>query len=502
MELSTYTPLEEWGICSNMNKPNQITELFKQVAGLLFRIVQYIFRRLGLILKRLRKLFRFSITFKITVVYSFIFIMLLSGITISILGITGYFLYNEAENSIEKTLTLVEERTFVSYEALEEGLAKLANDEELIVRIYDRRDRQIFTTEEDLLVENHQGIISPIEKRTAMEVEEEIFNLRLYDPFTKELKYIELVFFFLLIINLASWVVIIIYGSKATRRMLSPIERMTETVKRISISDLNTRLDVSGSQDELKELAETFNEMLDRIEASYQQQNQFVSDASHELRTPISVLQGYANLLDRWGKEDKDVLDESILAIKGESENMKSLVERLLFLARTDKNLQRLEREEFSMDELVSEVLRDANIIDSQHQFEVLTNEDTIYYGDRKLIKQLLRILLDNSIKFTPQGGIISINNKRTKNLIILEIADTGPGIAQEDLPHIFERFYRADKSRSKNQGGQGLGLSIAKWIVDSHHGKIEVKSKLGRGTKFIIYLPYGLKEYYKTKGL
>ncbi len=485
-----------------MNKSSQIIGLLSQVFELLFQITKYLFRGLGQILKRLRKLFRFSITFKITVVYSFIFLLLLTVITASIVGITGYFLYQEAKSNLEKTVASVAETSFSSYDLLQEKLVKTASDMEIMINILDEKNRLVFTSNADFDAENQQTMITAIEKDLNIDIAGDTFTIKLYEPLTREIRYIEMLFFFLLIINLASWVIIIIYGSKATRKMLSPIERMTETVQRISISDLNTRLDVSGSQDELKELAETFNEMLDRIEASYQQQNQFVSDASHELRTPISVLQGYANLLDRWGKEDRAVLEESILAIKGESENMKSLVETLLFLARTDKNLQGLERAEFPMDELIREVIKDANIIDSQHQFEVLTNEDTLYYGDRKLIKQLIRILIDNSIKFTPQGGSISINNKRTKNLVILEIADTGAGIAQEDIPHIFERFYRADKSRSKNQGGQGLGLSIAKWIVDSHHGKIEVKSKLGRGTKFIIYLPYGLKEYYKTKGL
>lgn len=485
-----------------MNKSSQIIGLLSQVFELLFQITKYLFRGLGQILKRLRKLFRFSITFKITVVYSFIFLLLLTVITASIVGITGYFLYQEAKINLEKTVASVAETSFSSYDLLQEKLIRTASDMEIMINILDEKNRLVFTSNADFDAENQQTMITAIEKDLNIDISGDTFTIKLYEPLTREIRYIEMLFFFLLIINLASWVIIIIYGSKATRKMLSPIERMTETVQRISISDLNTRLDVSGSQDELKELAETFNEMLDRIEASYQQQNQFVSDASHELRTPISVLQGYANLLDRWGKEDRAVLEESILAIKGESENMKSLVETLLFLARTDKNLQGLERAEFPMDELIREVIKDANIIDSQHQFEVLTNEDTLYYGDRKLIKQLIRILIDNSIKFTPQGGSISINNKRTKNLVILEIADTGAGIAQEDIPHIFERFYRADKSRSKNQGGQGLGLSIAKWIVDSHHGKIEVKSKLGRGTKFIIYLPYGLKEYYKTKGL
>ena len=453
-------------------------------------------------LKRIKKLFRFSITFKITVVYSFIFLWLLSIITISIIGITGYFLYNEVQLNIKKSIIKIEEGMQSDAFNHEELLSKISKEEDIVISIYGGKNKLTFTTEEGFDINNYQGIIKPIEKKAAIEVNNQVLNLRLYDKLTSELYYIKILFLFLLVINLGAWVTIIVYGGKATRKMLSPIEKMTETVQNITISDLNTRLDVSGSQDELKELAETFNEMLDRIEASYQKQNQFVSDASHELRTPISVLQGYANMLDRWGKEDMDVLNESIVAIKGESENMKSLVEKLLFLARADKSLQKLDREEFLVEELISEIIKEANIIDTEHSFTATTNESTMFYGDRKLIKQLIRIIVDNGIKFTPVGGSINISSRRTKNLIIIEIDDTGIGIAAEDIPHVFERFYRVDKSRTKNKGGQGLGLSIAKWIVDSHHGKIEVKSKFGKGTKFIIYLPDGLKEYFKNKGL
>ena len=485
-----------------MNKGNVVIELFKQVLYFLCELIKIIFRGSGLMLKRIKKLFRFSITFKITVVYSFIFFLLLSFITASILGITGYFLYNEVQLTMQKNINVISEGSEGRSGDLEEWLTKIAKDEELIINIYDGKNKLVFTTTDGFRLNNYQGIIKPLEKRITIAVENQIINLRIYHTLSQELQYMKILFFALLVINLVVVLIVLIYGGKATKRMLSPIEKMTETVQHISISDLNTRLDVSGSQDELKELAETFNDMLDRIEASYQKQNQFVSDASHELRTPISVLQGYANMLDRWGKGDKEVLDESILAIKSESENMKSLIEKLLFLARADKSLQKLEREDFSMEELIIEIIKEANIIDSKHQFTIDINDSSVFYGDRNLIKQLIRILVDNSIKFTPEGGIININHKRTKNLLILEIEDTGIGIAAEDIPHIFERFYRADKSRTKNQGGQGLGLSIARWIIDSHHGKIEVKSKQGKGTKFIIYLPYGLKDYYMNKGL
>jgi signal transduction histidine kinase len=279
-------------------------------------------------------------------------------------------------------------------------------------------------------------------------------------------------------------------GSKMSKRMLFPVKKMTETVKQISIQDLNTRLDVRGSKDELKDLAKTFNDMLDRLQKSIETQNQFVSDASHELRTPIAVIQGYSNLLDRWGKEDKAVLEEAITAIKSESENMKNLVERLLFLARSDKNTQKIEMCEFNTSELISEILRETKLIDEKHDIQSEVNEEVLLYGDRGLLKEAIRIFMDNSIKYTPDSGRIKLNSFMRNKCLVVDIEDTGIGISKEDLPHIFNRFYRADKSRTKETGGTGLGLSIAKWIILKHRGTIEVQSKIGYGTKVSILLP------------
>lgn len=294
----------------------------------------------------------------------------------------------------------------------------------------------------------------------------------------------------LLTANIAGIIIIIIIGAKASKRMLSPISRMTDTVKEISINALDKRLDVSGSKDELKDLARTFNEMLDRLQISVEQQNQFVSDASHELRTPISVIQGYANLLDRWGKDDPEVLTESIESIKSESDNMKNLVEKLLFLARGDKNTQKVEKQEFMLNELIDDIVKESQMIDNHHTIILDKNDMVSITADKNLIKEAIRILVDNSIKYTPEGGSITLSSFKAARKINIVVSDSGSGISKEDLPYIFNRFYRADKSRSKTSGGTGLGLSIAKWIVDHHSGRIFVQSELGIGTTFKIELP------------
>ncbi|PKM80192.1 MAG: sensor histidine kinase [Firmicutes bacterium HGW-Firmicutes-14] len=282
----------------------------------------------------------------------------------------------------------------------------------------------------------------------------------------------------------------VVIGSRILRKMLKPIDNMIGTAKAISAADLNTRLSVVDSHDELKDLAETFNDMLDRIQASYEQQDRFVSDASHELRTPIAVIQGYANLLQRWGKEDKAVLDESVSAIKNEAENMKDLVERLLFLARADKNTQKIEKTLFSLSELVNELMKETKLIDTEHTVKGEVTGIVSINGDRKLIKQALRVFLDNSIRYTPAGGTIKIEGRVKGNTGVVEIEDNGIGISSEDLPHIFDRFYKCDKSRTREGGSTGLGLSIAKWIIERHGGSIAVESALNKGTKVIITLP------------
>lgn len=290
--------------------------------------------------------------------------------------------------------------------------------------------------------------------------------------------------------NIIGLIIIIIIGSRASKKFLSPVETMTKTVKEISINALDKRLDVRGSKNELKDLAKTFNDMLDRIQKSVEQQNQFVSDASHELRTPISVIQGYVNLLNRWGKNDKEILEESILAIKSESENMKDLVEQLLFLARGDKNTQKIEKQNFMLNELIQEILKETKLIDSTHQIENEYSHEFEINADRKLIKEAIRIFVDNSIKYTPEGGTIKLDSYKKDDKAVITIGDTGTGISSEDLPYIFDRFYRADKSRTKTSGGTGLGLAIAKWIIDNHNGIVDVWSKPDIGTIIKITLP------------
>jgi len=267
------------------------------------------------------------------------------------------------------------------------------------------------------------------------------------------------------------------------------MEALAGKIEGINASRLDTRIQINETQDELKNLARAINSMLDRINESYRAQVRFVSDASHELRTPISVIQGYANMLDRWGKNDEKTLLESISAIKDEAANMKDLVEQLLFLARGDNNTITLQIDEFKLSELSMEVIHETKMIDSAHNYEVRLSDITVA-ADKALIKQALRILIDNAIKYTPSGGNIIVSTVKEGEFAKLSVQDDGIGISPEAIPLIFDRFYRADESRTRATGGSGLGLSIAKWISLRHGGHMEVLSREGIGTKITIVLP------------
>ncbi|MCL2366078.1 MAG: HAMP domain-containing histidine kinase [Oscillospiraceae bacterium] len=257
----------------------------------------------------------------------------------------------------------------------------------------------------------------------------------------------------------------------------------------IDAGHLDARIQVDDMHEELRNVADAINGMLDRINESYAAQARFVSDASHELRTPIAVIQGYANLLDRWGKEDVKTLTESVTAIKDEAESMKELVEQLLFLARGDSNRISLVEEHILLADIIEEVVSETQMLGAKQSINVSTDKTTVL-ADRTLIKQALRILVDNAIKYTDSDGQITIAATHDGVYAKLSVEDNGIGISPDVLPNVFDRFVRADESRARATGGAGLGLSIAQWIAARHKGHMEVLSREGIGTKITFVLP------------
>lgn len=278
--------------------------------------------------------------------------------------------------------------------------------------------------------------------------------------------------------------------NRLSKSVLKPIRDITDMAATLSANNLSNRINIAGTKNELKDLAQVINTMLDRIERSYNSQKQFVSDASHELRTPIAVIQGYINMLNRWGKDDPAVLNEGLNAIAQETDSMKDLVESLLFLARHDKKTLLLETEAFDPCEVMAAVHREAKLVASQYTFYLSPLEHCLIRADKNMIKQVLRILCDNAIKYTPEGGAITLSVRAVPTGCVLTVSDTGSGISKEDLPKIFDRFYRSDGARQAQSSGHGLGLSIARIIILAHGGRLSVRSKIGVGTTFTVALP------------
>ena len=247
---------------------------------------------------------------------------------------------------------------------------------------------------------------------------------------------------------------------------------LEEAIGQIDIGD-----QLATGDKDLQGLEAAINGMLSRMHAAYRQQAQFVSDASHELRTPIAVIQGYVKMPDRWGKDDEKVLEESIAAIKAETEHMKTLVEQLLFLARGDSGRQQLSPEPMDLSALMAEVLDEYRMIDPAHEWRQGSMTPAPVSADPALIKQAARILVDNAVRYTPEGGSIRLSAGTVDGRAFFEVQDGGIGIAEEDVPRIFDRFFRADPARARASGGTGLGLSIARWIVERHDGHFEVLS-------------------------
>jgi len=335
----------------------------------------------------------------------------------------------------------------------------------------------------------------------------------------------------LLLVEGGMWLLGFFGSARGARRLLKPLDRMAETAQRLteeagarraaererarlykspyaegeaprgvneakfqSLEHAIEQIDIgdrlSTGDKDLQGLEHAINDLLGRMHDAYRQQAQFVSDASHELRTPIAVIQGYVKMLGRWGKDDEKVLEESIAAIKTETEHMKTLVEQLLFLARGDSGRQRPEPVPMDLSVLMAEVLEEYRMIDEAHEWRQGALSPAPVTADPALVKQAARVLVDNAVRYTPEGGSIRLSAGQAEGFAFFEVQDGGIGIAAEDVPHIFDRFFRADPARARQSGGTGLGLSIARWIVEQHGGHFEVVSRPELGTRIRVCLP------------
>jgi two-component system OmpR family sensor kinase len=280
-------------------------------------------------------------------------------------------------------------------------------------------------------------------------------------------------------------------GYLLTRRNLAPLDAMAAQARRITGANLDARLEIGDAAEELGVLAASFNELLSRVDQSFDTMRRFVADASHELRTPLSVIRGEADVSlahERTAAEYR----ESLAIILDESRRLSRLVDDLLNLARADAGGVKLQLRDFYFNDLLADCCRSIQSLATTRRIKLdcQPGGDIPFSGDEELLRRLIINLLDNAIRYTPAGGEVTASLDSQERGVRLRISDTGIGIAPDAAAHVFERFFRADKARSRAEGGFGLGLSIVKWIAESHHGAVELDSRPSAGSTFTVTLP------------
>ncbi len=282
------------------------------------------------------------------------------------------------------------------------------------------------------------------------------------------------------------------YGSYwLAGRAFRPIHHLTSVAHEIGAKELHQRVPIPSAHDEVRELALIFNQMIGRLERAFNQQRRFVADASHELRTPVSVIRSITDV----ALSQPSAPEEYVLVLKeinAESERLGKLINDLLALARADEGLVQFDHDTVQLDLLTSDVVDSMEALAAERKIALTVGElhTATILGDAARLIQVIMSLVDNALTYTNAGGCVTLSVKTTKTHALLVVRDTGIGIASQDQPHIFERFYRADPARSRAAGGSGLGLSIADWVVRAHDGTLSVESRPGQGSTFTVVLP------------
>lgn len=314
----------------------------------------------------------------------------------------------------------------------------------------------------------------------------EVVTLQVYKQLVAQSETMEILFYVLAVASIIVLIPTIIAGSLLGRFILKPIKSLTTTMKENITFAKWKKINLENrSRDELYEMEETFNVMIEYLKDNFEKQETFVSDASHELKTPISIVKSYAQLLKRRGKDNPELLDESVQAIDSEADRMQKLVEQMLLLAKNQ------EKETYSKLEIVQLVRETVDQFKGAYNRELFFETDAykIYvHGNHDQLQQVIYILMDNALKYS--DGAVKVNILQQPSEVQINVQDYGQGIPRDETEKIFDRFYRMEKSRSRELGGTGLGLAIAKAIMEQHHGGLYVSSEPGEGSTFCITLP------------
>ncbi len=314
----------------------------------------------------------------------------------------------------------------------------------------------------------------------------EHFTLYFYRTITSEVPLLEEMKYILLILDLIGIIFAVAVGHFMSRKVLKPIKIMTEHAQNIAYGKMDGRIEIKPTNDELTELAKTFNSMLDRIKGGIDDQQKFINFVSHALLNPATAISFGIETIKHYGVEDKNFLNETIDIISTKIQNIDKILQSMLFLIHAEQNCLKIKKEDFDLSYILEDAVNEIQKADENHSVELRQNDFANVYGDSVKIRRMLMIFLENAVDYTPTGGKIIVTSQNDNGTITLSISDSGIGIAPENVEHIFEKFFSV-KSRLNNNKGGGLSLPIAKWIADKHDIKIEVDSTLNVGTTFTL---------------
>lgn len=312
-----------------------------------------------------------------------------------------------------------------------------------------------------------------------------------YIPTTEE-RVIDAIRLPMLVLAISAMLVMVLLMQTSMTWVLNLVNDLRKAADSVDAGRLEARLP-EGGQHEIGELARSINRLIERLQRRADAQSRFVADASHELATPVAGIRGYTSILRAWGADDPQVRDEAIDAIDRESKRMTRLTSDLLNLLHADQGL-RLKSESFDVNVIARERLAAtaSRYLERQVEYEGPEDDSLIMVGDAERLEDVMSILLDNAGKYTRPGGVVAVRTRRVRDEVVIEVSDTGKGIPAKDLPRLFDRFYRSDQARAEGEPGFGLGLAIAKSIVENMGGTVTADSELGEGTTFTVTVPRG----------
>lgn len=444
---------------------------------------------------------RLSIRSKITLWYSLLTVILLSVFLPVLYGLISTSMYTNEEGALRNIASQVILGCEIENDSINWGEGTKLPADASIAIVEVNGNVLVSNSNLDWISSGpfHAGVIQTITQqgKSWMVYDESLKNenqilayVRVCTPLDSVTSFLTKVKIIMIIAAPIFLLIAVLGGLVIAKKALKPISKITGTAAEIEKGDLSLRIGGIDTKDEVGHLASTFNSMLEHLEVSFRRERQFSSDASHELRTPVAIIMAYSEaLIASKNKKCESTDDEikSLELIRSESEKMNVIISQLLMLARGYEGKYPVEIENIDLNEVISSVVEQMQDLASESDISLqyAPNDELLRLADQSLMTQMLINLIENGIKYGKPGGYVKITAKKENNSIQIVVEDNGIGISKEDLPNIFDRFYRADKSRDRS--GTGLGLSIVKWIVDEHNGKITVSSEPGVGTTFSI---------------